>query len=51
MCTYGDNKRYNQFSRLLKDKFGADTHVGIHVEPIKKDGRYAEECKHCVCHK
>lgn len=23
MCTYGDNKRYNQFSRLLKDKFGA----------------------------
>lgn len=37
--------------RLLKDKFGADTHVGIHVEPIKKDGRYAEECKHCVCHK
>ena len=32
--------------RLLKDKFGADTHVGIHVEPIKKDGRYAEECKH-----
>lgn len=37
--------------RLLKDKFGVDTHVGIHVEPIKKDGRYAEECKHCVCHK
>ena len=37
--------------RLLKDKFGADTHVGIHVEPIKKDGCYAEECKHCVCHK
>ncbi len=23
MCTYGDNKRYNQFSRLLKEKFGA----------------------------
>ena len=23
MCTYGDNKRYNHFSRLLKDKFGA----------------------------
>lgn len=36
--------------RLIKEKFGSETHVGIHVEPVKQDGRYAEECLHCVCH-
>ncbi len=26
--------------RAIKEKFGAETHVILHVEPIKKDGKY-----------
>lgn len=35
--------------RRLKERFGADTHVGIHVEPTKQNGMYADRCNGCVC--
>lgn len=35
--------------RRLKERFGADTHVGIHVEPTKQNGMYADRCNGCIC--
>lgn len=50
MSLFEAHCKSSYIEKLLKDKFGEETHVGIHVEPIKKDGRYAQECGHCVCH-
>lgn len=34
----------------LKERFGDNTHVGIHTEPIKVNGVYPNECAACHCH-
>lgn len=33
--------------RKLKERFGPNTHVGIHTEPIKVNGMYPYECTSC----
>ena len=33
--------------RKLKERFGPNTHVGIHTEPIKVNGVYPNECPAC----
>lgn len=33
--------------RKLKERFGPNTHVGIHAEPIKINGVYPNECPSC----
>ena len=37
---YDAHTHASHIERVLKDMYGEDTHVGIHVEPIKKDGHY-----------
>ena len=33
--------------RKLKERFGPNTHIGIHTEPIKVNGVYPNECPTC----
>lgn len=40
MSLYDAHMHASHIERALKDIYGEDTHVGIHVEPIKKDGQY-----------
>lgn len=37
---YVAHERATAIEQRLKQKYGADTHVGIHLEPIKINGRY-----------
>ena len=37
---YIAHQHASEIERRLKEKFGADTHVGIHLEPIKINGKY-----------
>lgn len=40
LSLYVAHERATAIEQRLKQKYGADTHVGIHLEPIKIDGRY-----------
>lgn len=40
-CSLYEAHRHSMFlEQRLKERFGARTHVGIHIEPIKQDGEY-----------
>lgn len=40
LSLYVAHERATAIEQRLKQKYGADTHVGIHLEPIKINGRY-----------
>ena len=40
LSLYAAHERATAIEQRLKQKYGADTHVGIHLEPIKINGRY-----------
>lgn len=40
LSLYAAHERATAIENRLKQKYGADTHVGIHLEPIKINGRY-----------
>lgn len=40
LSLYVAHERATAIENRLKRKYGADTHVGIHLEPIKINGRY-----------
>ena len=43
LTLYEAHSKASAIERKLKEKFGIDTHVGIHVEPVKNaDGTYSE---------
>lgn len=41
---YVAHQHATDLEKRLKQHFGAQTHVGIHIEPIKVNGEYAEPC-------
>ena len=40
LSLYAAHEHATAIENRLKQKFGADTHVGIHIEPIKINGKY-----------
>ena len=40
LSLYEAHEHATDIEKRLKEKFGADTHVGIHLEPIKVNGKY-----------
>ncbi len=40
LSLYAAHEHATAIEQRLKQKYGADTHVGIHLEPIKINGRY-----------
>ena len=40
LSLYAAHERATAIEQRLKQKYGADTHVGIHLEPIKVNGKY-----------
>ena len=40
LSLYAAHERATAIEQRLKQKYGADTHVGIHIEPIKINGKY-----------
>ena len=40
LSLYEAHEHATHIERRLKQHFGADTHVGIHLEPIKVNGKY-----------
>ena len=40
LSLYEAHEHATRIERRLKQHFGADTHVGIHLEPIKVNGKY-----------
>lgn len=40
---YESHSQASAIEKALKERFGEETHIILHVEPIKKDGRYVEE--------
>lgn len=37
---YEAHRRASDIEEKLREHFGEDTHVGLHVEPLKVDGKY-----------
>ena len=42
MSLYDAQVHASHIEEAIKGRFGEDTHVGIHVEPTKKDGHYID---------
>lgn len=42
MSLYDAHVHASHIEEAIKERFGEDTHVGIHVEPTKKDGHYID---------
>ena len=42
MSLYDAHVHASHIEEAIKGRFGEDTHVGIHVEPTKKDGHYID---------
>ena len=40
MTLYESHLHATEIERKLRARFGADTHIGLHVEPLKVNGRY-----------
>lgn len=40
LSLYEAHEHATHIERRLKQKLGEDTHVGIHLEPIKVNGKY-----------
>jgi divalent metal cation (Fe/Co/Zn/Cd) transporter len=41
MTLYESHHLTTVIEQRLKQEFGRETHIGIHVEPLKVDGKYA----------
>jgi cation diffusion facilitator family transporter len=47
---YESHQHAMNIERKLKEKYGASTHIGIHVEPLKVDGKYQDpKAEKCDC--
>lgn len=42
MTLYESHLHATEIERKLRARFGADTHIGLHVEPLKVNGRYEQ---------
>lgn len=39
---YHAHEHASNIERRLRERFGADTYIGLHLEPVKVDGKYVE---------
>ena len=42
MTLYESHLHATQIEKRLRERFGENTHIGLHVEPQKVDGQYVK---------